>query len=47
VATKILKVVKGKMARLTRLDECGSPVFGECSSIVTDGIITVTISHEY
>lgn len=33
--------------RATRLDECGVPVEGECSTVVSDGIITVEISREY
>jgi hypothetical protein len=33
--------------RATRLDSCGNPVEGECSTVVTDGIITVEIAREY
>jgi hypothetical protein len=33
--------------RATRLDECGVPVEGECSTVVTDGTITVEIAREY
>lgn len=46
MATKILKSLKGRALRLTRLDECGAPVVGECSSIVTYGFITVEFAPE-
>lgn len=33
--------------RATRLDECGAVVEGDCSTVVTDGTITVEIAREY
>lgn len=33
--------------RATLLDECGVPVEGDCSTVVTDGTITVEIAREY
>lgn len=33
--------------RATRLDECGVVVEGDCSTVVTDGVITVEIAREY
>lgn len=33
--------------RATRLDECGNVVEGTCSTVVTDGTITVEIAREY
>lgn len=33
--------------RATRLDECGVPVEGDCSTVVTNGTITVEIAREY
>lgn len=33
--------------RVTELDECGTPVEGDCSTVVSDGIMTVEISREY
>lgn len=33
--------------RATRLDSCGVPVEGDCSTVVTDGTITVEIAREY
>lgn len=46
MATKILKSLKGRAIRLTRLDNCGVPVVGACSSIVTHGFITVEFAPE-
>jgi hypothetical protein len=46
MATKILKSLKGRVIRLTRLDNCGVPVVGACSSIVTEGFVTVEYSPE-
>jgi hypothetical protein len=34
------------MMRLTRLDGCGSPVYGDCGQIVTDGFISVALSAQ-
>lgn len=44
--TKVLKSLKGRVIRLTRVDECGVPVVGACSSIVTNGFITVGFAPE-
>lgn len=45
--TKTLRSVKGRRMRLTALDECGVPDFGNtCGSIVTSGFISVTWSDE-
>jgi hypothetical protein len=33
--------------RATLLDECGTPVTGSCSTVVTDGIISVEMTKEY
>lgn len=47
MASKKIKSIKGRVMRLTRLDECGAPdTTAECGVIVTDGFITVTISNE-
>lgn len=45
--TKILKSIKGNVVRLTRLDACGAPVVGSCSSLVSECFVSVTISGEY
>ncbi len=46
MATKTLKSLKGRVMRLTRVDSCGAPIVGACSSIVTDGFITVEYAPE-
>lgn len=45
--TSILKSIKGNVVRLTRLDACGSPVVGSCSTVVSECFISVTLSGEY
>jgi len=47
MATQILKSIKGKVVRLTRLDSCGDVVFGSCSSLVSECFISVTLSGEF
>lgn len=34
-------------ARVTQLDSCGVPVTGDCSQVVTEGVITVEMTKEY
>lgn len=46
MATSILKSIKGKVVRLTRLDECGDPVVGSCSTLVSECFVSVTLSGE-
>lgn len=46
MTTKTFKSIKGRVARITRLDDCGTPVVGAASSIVTSGFITVTVGQE-
>lgn len=46
MATSILKSIKGKVVRLTRLDECGDPVIGSCSTLVSECFVSVTLSGE-
>lgn len=41
MATKSLKFVRGRVARFTRLDGCGRPIFGDDSQVVTKGFISV------
>lgn len=36
--------VRGRVVRLTRLDGCGRPVYGEDGQVVSDGIVTVTMT---
>lgn len=46
MTTKILKSVRGRRARFTRLDSAGVPVVGPCSRVVTDGFVSVVLSAE-
>jgi hypothetical protein len=45
--SKILKSIKGNVVRLTRLDACGSPIVGSCSTVVSECFVSVTLSGEY
>lgn len=38
--------VRGRRARLTKLDNCGRPVYGDCSQVVTKGLIEVGLSAQ-
>ena len=40
--TRRPSLVRGRVARITRLDSCGRFVYGEYNQAITDGIITVT-----
>jgi len=44
--TQTMRTIKGRRIRLTRLDECGTPVEGPCSTIVTDGFVRVRFAPE-
>tara|TARA_R110002167_G_scaffold12153_1_gene52066 strand:+ start:5481 stop:6140 length:660 start_codon:yes stop_codon:yes gene_type:complete len=46
MATKMLNSLKGRVIRITRLDECGVPVVGACSTIVSAGFITLGFTPE-
>lgn len=46
MATQILKSIKGKTVRLTRLDDCGAPVEGSCTTVVSDCFVQVVLSAE-
>ena len=39
-----LAMVRGRVARVTRLDGCARPVIGEYNQAVTDGVITATFT---
>ena len=47
MATQILKSIKGKTVRLTRLDECGEVVTDSCTTVVSDCFVSVTLSGEF
>lgn len=38
--------VYGKMMRATRVDECCAPVAGACSTVTTDGFVSIAYSSE-
>lgn len=42
--TKCLSPVKGRRIRVTRLDSCGRPVYGEDSQAVSKGFVTVSFT---
>lgn len=44
--TQILKSIKGKTVRLTRLDECGAVVEGSCTTLVSDCFVQVVLTAE-
>lgn len=44
MATKCLSLVKGRRIRVTRLDDCGRPVYGESSQAVSSGVISVALT---
>lgn len=49
MATKPVKVVRGKRVRVTAVDECGEPLTGaydSCAYGVSDGFITVTLTAD-
>lgn len=47
MATSILKSIKGKVVRLTRLDDCGNVVEGACTTVVSECFVSVTLSGEF
>ena len=42
--TKCLSLVKGRRIRVTRLDSCGRPVYGDESQVVSKGFISVAFT---
>lgn len=42
MATKCISLVQGRVARFTRLDACGRPIYGDDSVVTTEGFISVT-----
>lgn len=47
MATVCAKPFHGKAMRVTKLDACGTPVEGTCSTVVSKGFVTVTNSYVY
>lgn len=47
MATKnCVKVLRGRVARVTRLDSCGRPQMGPGSTVVTSGVVEIKVSAE-
>jgi hypothetical protein len=44
MATKCLTPIKGRRIRVTKLDDCARPVFGDASSAVSDGFTTIAFT---
>ena len=42
--TKCLSLVKGRRIRVTKLDSCGRPVYGDASQVVSKGFISVAFT---
>jgi hypothetical protein len=42
--TKCLSLVKGRRIRVTALDSCGRPIFGDCSQVTSKGFISVAFT---
>jgi hypothetical protein len=38
------KPLQGETIRVTRLDECGNPEYGECAYAVSDGYVSITLT---
>ena len=47
MATICASMARGKMLRLTRLDDCGVPVEGPASEVTTKGFVSVTATPVY
>ncbi len=42
--TKCLSLVKGRRIRITALDNCGRPIYGDCSQVTSKGFISVAFT---
>ncbi|HSX97268.1 MAG TPA: hypothetical protein VLG91_07735 [Streptomyces sp.] len=47
MAVECVSLSRGKMLRLTKLDECGAPVLGPNSTLVTKAFVSGTITPNY
>jgi hypothetical protein len=45
--TECRALARGRIARFTKLDECGNIAYGTCASLVTTGFISVTSTPAY
>jgi len=46
MATTCPSFLRGNVMRVTRLNNCGQPVYGECNQVVSDGFVTISLSAE-
>lgn len=46
MATTCPSFLRGNVMRVTRLNSCGQPIYGDCNQVVSDGFVTVTLSAE-
>lgn len=46
MATICPSFLRGTAMRVTRLDACGRPVYGDCNQVVSDGFVTATLAAE-
>src|SRR4051812_47102517 len=46
MTAKCFALVNGRKLRMTKLDSCGRPVPGPCSTVVSKGWITATLAGE-
>lgn len=46
MATTCPSFLRGNVMRVTRLNNCGQPIYGECNQVVSDGFVTVSLSAE-
>lgn len=47
MADECFGTIKSKVARFTRLDECGVPVIGASTTVVTNGYLSIDVSPQY
>lgn len=46
MATTCPSFLRGNALRVTRLNACGQPVYGDCNMVVSDGFVTANLSAE-
>jgi hypothetical protein len=44
MSTRRFPLVRGRKMRVTRLDGCGRPMYGDCASVVSEGFISVALT---
>lgn len=38
--------LRGNVMRVTRLNACGQPIYGDCNQVVSDGFVTISLSAD-